>query len=177
VKAWLTAGLILGAAMVVMMHDTKPLRKVLGSYYKVRFDPLNRVRQWKEVAAIAGSARQELEAEGKPAFIIAGHYGLVSEITFYLPEAKTAVTGDRMVFFRSQTIPKNQYFFWPGYTNRTGQSAVFVVELDLKRPEPKGVPPVLLEEFGSVTPLGIHEVKYYGQVSRTLQLFACRNLK
>jgi len=51
------------------------------------------------------------------------------------------------------------------------------VELDLKKPEPKGVPPVLLEEFESVTPLGIHEVKYYGQVSRSLQLFACRNLK
>ena len=177
VRAWLTVGLILGAAIVVTMHNTKPLRKALGSHYKVRFDPLNRVRQWDEVAAIAGNAREELEAEGKPVFIIAGHYGLVSEITFYLPEAKAAVPSDPLVFYRSQTIPKNQFYFWPGYTNRTGQSAVFVVELDLKKPEPKGVPPVLLEEFESVTPLGIHEVKYYGQVSRSLQLFACRNLK
>jgi len=28
-----------------------------------------------EVAAICGNAREELEAEGKPVFIIAGHYG------------------------------------------------------------------------------------------------------
>ena len=125
------------------------------------------MRQWDEVAAIVGNARKELEAEGKPAFIIAGHYGLVSEITFYLPEAKAAVTGESAgVLPNPRRFRRTSSISGPATRNRTGQSAVFVVELDLKKPATEGVPPVLLEEFESVTPLGIYEVKYYGRVSR-----------
>src|SRR2546430_4511940 len=36
------------------------------------------------------AARRELLAEGKPVFIIAGHYRLAGELSFYLPEIKAA---------------------------------------------------------------------------------------
>jgi hypothetical protein len=177
VKVWLTTGLILGFAMVVITHDTRIINKLTGNYLPIGLDPMRRARSWDEVAAIVGDARKQLEAEGKPAFILGGHYGIVAEITFYLPEAKAAVTEKPLVFFLSSPIPQNQFFFWPGYTNRTGQSAIYIAELDPRNPQPGRVPSVLLEEFESITPFGIYEVKYYGRVSRLLQLFACRNLK
>jgi 4-amino-4-deoxy-L-arabinose transferase-like glycosyltransferase/membrane-associated phospholipid phosphatase len=178
VKAWLATGLVLGFVIVVFMHDTRLIKKVTGNYLPIRQDPMRRVRQWDEVAAIVGNARKGLEAEGKPAFIIAGHYGIVSEITFYLPEAKAAVVENPLVYRLNSAIPRDQFFFWPGYTDRKGQSAVFVVELDLKKKaQPGSAPPELFRDFESVTPLGVYEVSYYGRVSRPIQLFACRNLK
>ena len=69
-------------------------------------NPLRRVLGWKELAQIAGRERSELEARtGKPVFLIGGHYGLTSQITFYLPAAKASVSGDPLVFFYASREP------------------------------------------------------------------------
>ena len=99
------------------------------------------MRGWSDVARVAGEARQALLAEGKPVFIIADHYGLVGEISFYLPEAKAAVTSDPLVFYRTDSRAVNQFYFWPGYEDRKGQNAIFVRELDRDKPRPSPVPP------------------------------------
>ena len=99
------------------------------------------MREWSDVARVVGEARQELLAEGKPVFIIADHYGLVGEISFYLPEAKAAVTSEPLVFYRANPTPDNQFYFWPGYENRKGQNAIFVRELDRDTPDAPAAPP------------------------------------
>ena len=81
---------MLGFAAVMLGHDTNLLRKLTGRRLPVNQDPLHRVREWSDVARVVGEARQELLAEGKPVFIIGDHYGLVGEISFYLPEAKAS---------------------------------------------------------------------------------------
>ena len=60
---------------------------------------MRRVTAWKDTAAIVEKARQKLMAEGKPVFIVGSHYGITSEITFNLPEAKTNVCTQPFVYF------------------------------------------------------------------------------
>jgi len=177
IKPWVAAGLIFGFATSLLFHNTDITKKLTGGYLPVNTDPLHRVRGWSDVAKTAGEARNELANEGKPVFIIAEHYGLVGQISFYLPEAKAAVTQTPLVYYKSTSVPKNQFFYWPGYGGRKGENAVYVRELDRKDPKPRPAPQSLVEEFESVTDMGVRNVLYHGQLLRPLQFFACRNLK
>jgi len=176
-KPWLVAGLTLGFVLVILAHDTNLIAKATGWRLPVNQDPLHRVREWSEVARVTGLARQELLAEGKPVFIIADHYGLAGEISFYLPEAKAAMTEEPLVFYPTSPTPENQFYFWPGYTNRQGQNAIFVRELARDRTSDPAAPSALEQEFESVTLLGVRNVLYHGRVLRPLQIYACRGLR
>ena len=113
-------GAIFGLVAVVLLHDTNLIAKVAGRPLPATKDPLRRVRAWKDTARVVGEAREQLEAaEGKPAFIIGGHYGLTGEVSFYLPEGKAAVqSGKPLVYYLSTDYPKNQIYFWPEYRDR-----------------------------------------------------------
>lgn len=176
-KPWLVAGLTLGFVLVLLAHDTNLIEKATGWRLPVNQDPLHRVREWSEVAHVAGIARQKLLADGKPVFIIADHYGLVGEISFYLPEAKEAVTKEPLVFYQTSPTPENQFYFWPGYKDRKGQNAIFVRELARDRTGDPPAPPALEQEFESVTLMGVRNVLYHGRVLRPLQIYACRGLR
>jgi hypothetical protein len=143
-----------------------------------------------------------LAREGKPVFIIADHYGLTGLFSFYLPESRAAVGGEPLVYCPTSAEPSSQLFFWPEYRyreHRTGQNAIYVSELDSQplekdwfwkwwkgekvrsAPDPflAPTPRILIEEFDSVTDLGIQPVFVSGEpdIFRRLRLFECRNLK
>ena len=199
-KRGLAVGLGLGAFAVVLLHDTDLTRKVMNRSLPATIDPLRRVRNWSATANVIDVQRTKLAAEGKPVFIIADHYGMAAQLSFYLPEAKTAVQkGEAFVYAKTQTQPRNQFYFWPGYReHRRGQNAIFVDELPASKlargwwrnwlrgkgpiysdaPLPKpAIPAVVRKEFESVTDLGVREIKYRGRVLRRVQLYACRNLR
>jgi 4-amino-4-deoxy-L-arabinose transferase-like glycosyltransferase/membrane-associated phospholipid phosphatase len=200
VKPIFSGAIGLGVFAVVVMHDSNLLTKILHRQLPPDLDPLRRVLGWKELAQIAGRERQWLETRaGKPAFIIGEHYGFTSQITFYLPEAASRVSGDPLVFFYASREPLNQFYFWPNYLGHSGQNAIFVREVeraklgpgwfskwwyhqnDLYLPAAKGsstVPPELREQFESITDLGVRDVVYEGTgVLRRVQIFSCQNLK
>jgi len=171
---WLTAGLALGLPVVILLHDTDMLRRLTGYYLPAKLDPLRRVRAWSTMAKEVNLARRELAAEGKEAFVIGAHYGLVGELSFYMPEAKKAIESVPLVYYRSSPRPGNQYYFWPSYREqRPGQNAIYVHETEKSRPPPDS----LLAEFESVESLGVRSIKYRGREFRHIELFACRNLK
>ena len=85
---------------------------------------------------------------------------------------------DPLVFYKSSPDPRNhKNYFWPGYTNRHGESAIYFVELNRSDPKPKAPPSILLEQFESVTDLGVRNVLDRKQLLRPLQFYACRNLR
>ena len=174
VSRWFAGGVAFGLVAVTLMHETRLISKVTGQPLPAKQDPLRRVRGWTETAQVVAAAKAQLEAEGKPVFIIGAHYGVTGQLSFYLPEAKTALQagGPALVYSESSEAPHNQFFFWPGYGTRQGQNAIYVVERDQASPPPGR----LTAEFASVTDLGIHEVRWKDRVLRRLQLYACRQL-
>lgn len=177
IRYWAGTGVVVGLLVATALHNTDLIERVTGHYLPVKLDPLRRVRAWEATAQEVGKARDALLEEGKPVFLIGHHFGLTSQLSFYLPESKSALAeGSRLVFFHSSDKPENQFFFWPGYTNRTGQNAIFVVDFGPKNPQPVEPPAVLLEEFDSVTDLGMRPVHYEGRELRWIQLFQCRGL-
>ncbi len=178
VKPWFKTGLILGAALVVLGHDTNLVGKITGHYLPVKLDPLHRVREWDKTAFAVDGARQELLTEGRPVFIITAHYGMAGEVSFYLPEARASLKTIPLVYYQTSASPENQFYFWPGYTERKGENAIYVRELDRDKPAPGAAPERLQQQFESVTDLGVTNVLYRGQfLLRPLQLFACRGLR
>jgi 4-amino-4-deoxy-L-arabinose transferase-like glycosyltransferase len=187
----------LGLVFVVILHDTNLVNKIIHRRLPPKLDLLHRVRGWQETARLAGQARQQLAAEDPPAFIIAEHYGMTSQLSFYLPEAKRQVEAEPLVYFYATEHPRNQFFFWPNYLQRAGQNALFVREIDRPalRPDwfarwcrqdpdiflpdhPAGgpPPPEILRQFDSCTNLGVRDVVFDGQIVRRLQLIQCRHL-
>jgi 4-amino-4-deoxy-L-arabinose transferase-like glycosyltransferase len=199
-KSLLGIGLGLGFIAVVLAMDANLLTKILPRALPPGWNPLRRVLGWKELAQITGQERRDLESlTGKPAFIIGEHYGFTSEITFYLPEAKSRVGAEPLVFCYASREPRNQFYFWPDYLERAGQDAIFVREVDRPKLRPgwlsawwhqsnnlylpapaaaQAVPPELLSQFETITDLGVKDVVYPGKgVLRRAQFFACRNLR
>jgi hypothetical protein len=196
VRNALVVALALNTLLVTLMHDTRIIGKVAGRDLPLDIDPLRRARGWRQTAAVVNDARRRLATEGRPVFVIAHHYGMVGELSFYLDDARARVATDPVVFHITAESPRNQYYFWPGYRElRRGENAIYVRELDFGRrsawarwqawragdlsvppPAKQGEPPpsVLLSEYGRVTDLGVHPVVYRNHTIRWLQLFACR---
>ncbi len=199
-KPFLAGGLALGLFAVVILSQSNLIGKITGQLLPGEKDPLRRVRAWQPTTALVEGRREKLEAEGKPAFIIADHYGMTGLFTFYLPQAKAALPSKPLVYCADSDEPLNQLYFWPDYdyrAHRRGQNAIYVTELDpypLERgwlwkwlthqpvgyatvPPPFPKPPRMLKEFESVTGLGEFEIKYGDRVFRRLQLWECHDLK
>jgi hypothetical protein len=187
-----------GLLFVVILHDTNLVNKIIHRRLPPQLDLLHRVHGWKEMARLVGQARRDLAAEGAPAFVIAEHYGFTSEISFYLPEARSEVNTEPLVYFCAGAHPRNQFFFWPNYLHRTGQNALFVREISRPalRPDwffrwwrqdpdifvpghPPGgrPPPEVMAQFDSFTNLGVRDVVFDGNIVRRVQLIQCRHLR
>ena len=187
-RRWAIACLSLGLPLVVLMHETRWVDKIIGRSLPVSLDPLKRVQGWSFLAKTVGEARQELAKEGRPVFIIGNHYGLASQITFSLPEARDAAKTAPFVYCKTSLVPENQFFFWPGYHGfRRGQNAIFVQEVEPlasvdgtppAAPAGKPMPPPanVAAEFESMTDLGTRPIYHRDRIVRWVQLFACRNL-
>jgi hypothetical protein len=199
-KPFLAIGLALGFFAVAILFQSNLIGKITGQLLPGEKDPLRRVRAWKQTTALVENARKNLEAEGKPAFIIADHYGMTGEFTFYLPPARAALPSQPLVYCVDSDTPKNQLYFWPEYdyrAGRQGQNAIFAGEVDpyrlesgwpwkwlthqtvgyAKVPPPTTPPKQIAQEFESVTDLGELEIKIGDRVFRRLHLWACYNLK
>jgi len=199
VRRWLVAGLVFGIVSVVICHDTRLITRFTKLNVPPKLDPLRRVDGWKETAEAVGKARTKLLSEGKDVLIIGSHYGLTGQISFYLPEARRGLPDDPLVYYRTSDKPRNQFYFWPGYRERhSGANAIYVDEeslpklrrgwvadwlagdknlFDSKTVRRGKVPKEVLEEFESVTDLGVQDITIRGRILRRVQLYACRNLR
>jgi membrane-associated phospholipid phosphatase len=199
VKPVFTIGTALGILAIAIMYQSNLIGKITGDVLPGEKDPLRRVRGWNAEARLVENAREKLAAEGKPAFIIAGHYGITGLYSFYIPQARAALNSEPLVYSPDSDAPENQFYFWPEYNypdRRRGQNAIFVCEADLYQlehgwiwnwlahepvnritPDPKTLLPRIAQEFESVTDLGEQDVNIGDRVFHRVHLWACYNLK
>ncbi len=177
IRFWGVTGIAFGLVAVAVLHDTDLIKRVGGRPLPAELDPLRRVRAWNATAQTVRTAREKLLQEGKPVFIIGHHYGVTSQLSFYLPESREALdAGSRLAFFLASEKPENQFFFWPGYKKRTGENALFVVDFGPNHSDPVQPPAILVGAFDSITDLGMQPIRREGRVLRWVQLFECRGL-
>jgi membrane-associated phospholipid phosphatase len=194
----LALGIGIGAVAIVLAHAPRLIEKLLHHSLPAHLDPLRRVHGWKEMAALVEGEREKLAAEGKPAIMIGGHYGITGEETFYLPAAKARVPDDPLVFCYAAKEPQNQFYFWRNYLDQKGGNAIFYREAsrpklkpdwlarwwrhddDLYLPDKDEIhplPPEITAQFQSVTRLGLRDVMHDGKLINRVELFACRGLR
>ncbi len=176
-KKWfqrvIIAGFCVGLGCVILLHETRLIGKITGSQLPSKIDPLRRVRGWSATAAVVSREREKLLQEGKPVLILGDHYGITSLMSFYMPEAKRSRASEGFVFYPAGDTPVNQFYFWPGYRDKVGANALFLMRAGGSNPPPD----IIQGQFESVTDLGEQPVLYKGQVLRHIQIFACRGLK
>jgi hypothetical protein len=200
VKPVFIIGIALGILALAAMYQSNLIGKIAGQPLPGEKDPSRRVQAWNVEAALVENAREKLAAEDRPAFIIAGHYGITGLYSFYIPQARTALKSEPLVYYAESDAPVNQFYFWPEYNyrdHRKGQNAIFAAEANLYKledgwvwkwlahqpvnpagtPPPAMLPPRIAQEFESVTDLGEQDVKIGDRVFHRVHLWACYNLK
>ena len=198
-KPFFAAGVALGVFAIAVTYQSNLISRIAGQPLPGEKDPTRRVRAWNVEAALVENAREKLATEGKPAFIIAGHYGITGEYSFYIPQARAALKSEPLVYSADSDEPENQFYFWPDYNyrdQRKGQNAIFAAEAGLYKldsgwpwkwlarqpmnrttPTPANLPPRIAQEFESVTDLGEQDVKIGDRVLHRVHLWACYDLK
>jgi hypothetical protein len=176
VGGWVAAGLLLGLPLVGVLHNTNLITRIAGQPLPVKFEPMKRVRGHRDFGLAVGAAQKQLEADGKPVFVIADHYGRAGLLSFYLPGAQAlAAAGGRPVYVLPESAAKSQFALWPGYAGRRGDNALFV----RRTPEDPAeeLPAQLRGQFERIDPPQAVDISYRGRLFHQYQVFACRNLR
>lgn len=176
-KPWLTGGIILGITAGLILCDTSLLTRLTAVKLPAALDPTRRVRGIEKMAKVVETERQQLAAHDD-VFLLTGHYGLAGQFSFYIPEAKAALTSRPLVYPRYTSTARNQFYFWPEYRyweTRKGHSALYVVQRE--EGKQRDVPDEVSAQFETVQDLGTRTIVERGQVVHTLQLYLLKNLR
>jgi hypothetical protein len=197
-KAILVTGLVIGLPVVALLHDTS-LTKVLVAKLPGDADIAHRTRGWRETAQVVEQERRQFDTN---AFVIADDYGAAGLYSIYSPAARKAVgSPEPLVYSFLSDKPGNQFYFWDEYDyrkHRQGENAIYVDHLEAYKLEKSWIwkwlrgqpvnsleptklgpaPKQLVEQFQTVTNLGIREIKISdGRVFHRVQIFGCYGLK
>jgi hypothetical protein len=194
-RRWVGAALLLGLIISVLALDSDLLRSAGLRFW--RSDPSDRMRGWKSMTAEVEKVRNDLETKlGEKLFLIADERHRASEISFYLRDKRREGPGHPPVYIVESQDMLNQFSFWPRYdefveikpgTPRQegevyteesginpflGRSALFIRDGEKER-----VPHNIRAAFQSTEPVGTIEVRRYGKLVRTWQVFLCRSYR
>lgn len=179
VRGW-TAGLVLGGVLVVFAHDTNLVRRFTGHPLPVRWDPLQGLHGWRDVARITDEARHKLEqATGRHAFLVCLQSDYDAEITFHLSaERLMRFPGDSAARFKS--FGSGISFLGDILPSRS-DNAIIVAGIKTPDPEvapaptPAALPLELRDRFASVRDLGLFNATYKSRPMRWFQMWECRD--
>ena len=187
--------LLVGLIMSVIALDTDLLRT--AGFEFSRRDPSDRMRGWKSATGAVEKMRSDLEAQlGEKLFLIADARDRASEISFYLRDKRPEGPNHPPVYIVESQDLVNQFSFWPRYDEfieiKPGaprpEGEVYTEEsginpfvgrdaLFIREGEKGHVPHNIRVGFQSTEPVGTIEVRRYGKLLRTWQVFLCRNYR
>src|SRR5437773_694906 len=190
-----SVALLVGVIMSVIALDTDLLRT--AGYPLWRRDPSDRMRGWKSATSAVEKMRNDLEGQlGEKLFLIADARDRASEISFYLRDKRLEGAGHPPVYITESQDMVNQFSFWPRYDEFVErepgapqpEGEVYTEEngvnpfvgrdaLFIREGEKEHVPHNIRAAFQSTEPVGTIEVRRYGKVLRTWQVFLCRSYR
>jgi hypothetical protein len=194
-RAGAAIAVLVGLITSMVALDTDLLR--IAGYNVQRSDPSDRMRGWKSATEALEKMRNDAEEKlGEKLFLIADARDRASEISFYLRDKRAEGPGHPPVYIPESQDMVNQFSFWPRYDEfvelKPGaprpESEVYTEEnginlfvgrdaLFIRDGEKKRVPHSIEAGFQSTELVGTIQVRRYGKVLRTWQLFLCRNYR
>ena len=195
VQRWAAAAFSLGLLMSVIALDTDPLRS-LGLHFPRR-DPANRLRGWKSATGAVEKLRADFETKsGEKLFLIADERDRAAEISFYLRDKRIEGADHPPVYIVESQDLQNQFSFWPRYDEFIEQPARAAPSPNEVYTEESGINPFVnrsalyVQEgnkehaphniragFESSERVATIEVRRFGELVRTWQVFLCRNYR
>ncbi|MGZ5538170.1 MAG: hypothetical protein ACXWG0_06555, partial [Chthoniobacterales bacterium] len=168
---------------------------VVGIRYPKK-DPSDRMRGWKTASAAVEQLRAEVEQQiGTKVFMIADERARASELAFYLRDKRIDGPGHPPVYIIESQDIVNQFSFWPRYDEFVAAPVAPPAEGGDVYTEESGVNPfqgrtaIYVQNTNAGTPHSISaafqsteyyrtiEVRRYGRLVRSLQLFVCKNYR
>jgi membrane-associated phospholipid phosphatase len=172
---WVRAGLWVGWPLVVLVHETEWVGKLLGQPLPAAAEPLKRVRGHRDFAMQVGVLRTNMAQGGRMPFVIADHYGRAGLLSFYMPGGKETLPDSPFIYTLRTGRVTSQFDLWPGYESRRGEDALFVRRSPKDPGEP--LPRTLLDQFEQVERVGEVESGHKGRVLHRHEVFMCRRLR
>lgn len=192
---WAAVAMLVALFMSVLALNSDLLRSV--GFEFPRPDPADRMRGWRAAAGAVEKVRAEVEAQlGERVFVIADARDRASEFAFYFREKRVEGPGHPPVYIIESQDIQNQFSFWPRYDEfvaapRSAEqpdSDVYTEEdgvnpfagrsaLYLHANNKPEIARNIREAFASTEPYATIEVRRYGKVVRTLQVFVCKNYR
>lgn len=194
-RRWVAGALGLGLLMSLAALNSDLVRS--AGYDVDRREPSDRMRGWKTTAAAVEKMRGEIEAQlGERVFMIADRRDRASEFSFYLSEKRAEGPGHPPVYIIESQDIVNQFSFWPRYDefvaappNRPlpegdayteedgvnlfeGRTAIYLQTSMRMEPARK-----IRAAFATVDHHATIEVRRYGRLIRTVQVFICRKYR
>ncbi|MFN2477517.1 MAG: ArnT family glycosyltransferase [Chthoniobacterales bacterium] len=191
---WSAAALAVGLLMSLLAVNTDLLRSSHIAF--PRRDPADRMRGWRSAAHAVEQVRADVEKQlGQRVFMIADERDRASEFAFYLRDKRVEGAGHPPVYIPESQDITNQFSFWPRYDEFTvatganppaegdiyteegvnpfeGRTALFV--------QAKGkddAPHSIRGAFESTEKFATIEVRRFGAIVRTFEVFVCKNYR
>ncbi|MBA3386635.1 MAG: glycosyltransferase family 39 protein [Chthoniobacterales bacterium] len=192
---WAGAALFLGLLLSVVALQSDLLRNI--GFGLPRRDPADRMRGWETAAGAVEEVRGEVETQlGERVFLIADERDRASEFAFYFKDKRLEGPGHPPVYIVESQDITNQFSFWPRYDefveappnaprpegdvyteeNGTnpfeGRSALYI-QASNKKDAPRNI----RAAFQSVEPFRTLEVRRFGRLIRSFEIYVCRNYR
>ena len=194
-QRWVAIALVLAVPMSIVALNSDLLHMV-GFKFPGR-DPADRLRGWRGAAGAVEQARAEVETQlGERVFVIADARDRASELSFYFREKRVEGPGHPQVYIIESQDIQNQFSFWPRYDEfvdaprntaqpegdvYTEEGGVNLFEgrtaLYVQASTHQEVARNIRQAFQSTEPFSTIEVRYYGRLVRTLQVFVCKGYR
>lgn len=191
---WAALAFVLGLAMSLVALNTDLLHA--AGFHPPKKDPSDRMRSWRTSSDAVEQLRAEIETNlGEKVFMIADERARASELAFYLRDKRVEGPEHPPVYLIESQDILNQFSFWPRYDEFVegtrkreagegdtyteeggvnpfqGRTAIYV-QNDRKNP-----PRNISAAFQSTELYRTIEVRRYGRLVRTLQVFVCKNYR
>lgn len=172
-RVWGRRGVWVGLAMAIIAYVFPLVSGPLGLAGHRRFDPLDRLRGWKEAGAKQGEFLKNVPHPERTFVVVLGHRHFASEAAFYMPQQP------RVYRWQADGRRMSQYDLWPGPgEDMKGWDALLFYPNSEEHDYKKLNPSVFFRHaFVNTTKLGDIDVPVGNGLRRSFQVFLCDRLK
>lgn len=191
---WAAVALALGLLMSLVALNTDLLRSSRVAF--PRRDPADRMRGWRAAAGAVEKVRADVEKQlGQRVFMIADERDRASEFAFYFRDRRVEGPGHPPVYIPESQDIANQFSFWPRYdefsansstatqtegdiyTEEGANSFVGRTALYVQANGKDDTPRSIRAAFETTDPVATIDVRRFGKLLRTYQVFVCKNYR